>query len=132
MEEMLKEIVVGELKLAVHDCYAYIYDYGKGKEVLRLDILAINHEYEEIRKIENMKDDILYSENGIIMNIYKGYHADFSSKYSNGMYSIELTRIGVAEQKIALLEQQLAQSTIINFENEIRLSTLEMINKENK
>ena len=35
---MAKEIKIGEQKLTVTEAYAYRYDYGRGKEVLRIRV----------------------------------------------------------------------------------------------
>ena len=106
---MEKQIRIGETTLNVENAYAYIYNYGEGKEVLRLEILRENHGYGEIEAaLEHPAANIEYYEGGELITIFKGYNRDFKCNYADGRYSIEITRISALELKVQELEAKVA------------------------
>lgn len=121
---MSNKIVIGSQELMVEELYPYRYDYGKGKEVLRVKISEANHSFEEVKSLANTDNQTVeYLENEEKKNDYIGYCKDFSCQYQDGVYSIEITRIGESDLKIAELEKQLSETNEII--NAILLSDLE-------
>ncbi|WP_277668642.1 hypothetical protein [Caproiciproducens galactitolivorans] len=106
----VKTITVGEKSLTVQQVYPYQYNFGEGKEVLRIDILKSNHDYAAISAaLENpTTDTITYCEDGVEVCLYKGYMRDFRCAYADGMFSVEITRITQSELDIASLKEQIA------------------------
>ena len=96
--------------------YSFRYDYGKGKEVLRIEVLESNHNFDEVKVLENADNQVIdYWEDEDKKNEYTGYCKDFSCNYVDGKYSVEITRISASDLKIAELEKQLAENTeVIN------------------
>ena len=101
-------IKVGNKELRVRDLYPYRYDYGAGKEVLRMNISRDDHGYPEIENaLENPAGDITHFVDGEMVCVYKGYTRDFKCSYANRIYSVEITRITEMELKVAALEERL-------------------------
>lgn len=91
--------------------YPYVYDYGKGKEVLRLDVLETSHTFEELMMLKNSTCELKHYkqyEDGTeqLVCAYEGYYQDFVCNYRDGVYSIELTRISEADRRLLELEQK--------------------------
>lgn len=106
---MANSIKIGKTTLKVENAYAYIYNYGEGKEVLRLEILRENHGYAEIEAaLENPAADIEYFENDELVTVYKGYNRDFKCNYADGRYSVEITRVSELELRVEELEAKVA------------------------
>ena len=106
---MAKEIKIGEQKLTVTEAYAYRYDYGRGKEVLRIRVDREDHSYAEIEAmLEAPAGDIEYLEDGETVVVYKGYERDFTCSYRDGAFEAEITRTGELERRVAELEAELA------------------------
>lgn len=121
---MSKKIVVNSNELIVEEFYPFRYDYGKGKEVLRIKIAENNHSFEEVRVLENTGNQTIeYYEDEEKKNEYTGYCKDFSCNYQDGKYSIEITRLSEQDRKIEELERRLAENTEII--NAMLLSDLE-------
>ena len=107
---MIKTITVGQAILTVSDIYPYRYDYGQGKEALRMEINRTDHGYAALEAaLENPAGDILYKEDGELVNTYKGYNRDFKCSYKNGVYSVELTRVSQLELAVEALTTEVAQ-----------------------
>lgn len=101
---MTKKIIVNKQELIVEELYPFRYDYGKGKEVLRIKISEVNHSFEEIKDtLKNCKNTIEYYIDGELKNEYENYSVDFNCQYQDGIYSIEVTRLSQQEQDIESL-----------------------------
>lgn len=108
MIKMIKKIVVNSKEIVVENVYPFRYDYGKGKEVLRIEILESNHNFDEVKVLVNEDNkNIEYWEDGEKKNEYSGYCKDFSCNYQEGKYSIEITRMSETDLKIAELEKKI-------------------------
>lgn len=106
---MEKQIRIGETTLTVENAYAYLYHYGEGKEVLRLEVLREHHGYAEIEAaLEHPAADIEYMENGEVVTVFKGYRRDFKCNYADGRYSVEITRVSALELRVEELEAKVA------------------------
>lgn len=104
MNEVIKQIKVNDVLLTVVDLYPYRYDYGKGKEVLKIRISEENHSFEEIKGLlKACIYPIEYLENDVLKNVYENYSVDFNCQYNNGIYSVEITRKSQQEQDIEAL-----------------------------
>ncbi len=107
---MIKTITVGDTTLTVTDIYPYRYDFGQGKEALRMEINRADHGYADIETaLEAPAGDILYKENGELMNAYKGYTRDFKCSYANGVYSVEIARVSQLELEVEALRGEVAE-----------------------
>jgi len=103
----MKTITINGIQLTVQNLYPYRYDYGKGIEVLRIDISRDDHGYPEIENaLENPAGDITHFVDGEMVCVYKGYTRDFKCSYANRIYSVEITRITEMELKVAALEER--------------------------
>lgn len=106
----MSKIVVNAKEYTVESVYPYRYDYGKGKEVLRISILESNHAFEEVKLLANTANHtISYYEEESLKNEYTGYCKDFSCNYTEGVYSIEITRMSESDIKIAELENKISE-----------------------
>lgn len=104
----MKQIQIGENLLTVTEAYPYRYEYGEGKEVLRLKIEREAHGYTDIEAIlEYPSGDIVYLEDGQEVNVYKGYYRDFRCSYQEGLYEIEIARISSLELEVKTLKEQM-------------------------
>lgn len=107
---MIKTITVGDATLSVSDIFPYRYDFGHGKEVLQMKINRIDHGYADIESaLESPAGDILYKEDGELMNAYKGYTRDFKCSYANGIYSVEISRVSQLELEVEALRSEVAE-----------------------
>lgn len=107
---MTKSIKIGEQSLTIQEIYPYRYNYGEGKEAIRLKIARVDHGYSEIEAVlEDPAGEIQYMEDGELVCTYTGYTRDFKCSYQSGMYDVELTRITALELKVEELEAQVAQ-----------------------
>lgn len=109
---------VDDKELILNQIYPYIYDYGKGKEVLRLEVLERQHSFEELLFLKNTQSKLQHiekyddgTEKEVV--IYEGYYQDFVCNYKNGIYSIELTRISAIDRMVAELKEQMSQTRSI-------------------
>ncbi|HEX3077787.1 MAG TPA: hypothetical protein VHQ24_13070 [Lachnospiraceae bacterium] len=102
----MKKIIIGDSKILVEQVYPYRYDYGKGKEVLRIEVSESNHKFEELLLLKDNESSLQYYEDDALKNEYVGYYQDFSCSYQNGVYSIELTRISATDLKVKEIEKQ--------------------------
>lgn len=117
-----KKIVIGNRELICNDIYPYRYDYGKGKEVLRISIIESNHTFDDIRSI--LKDcpyEIEYYIDDELKNVYEHYSRDFNCSYKDGIYSVEITRIDELERRMKHLES--ANKLLQGVVNELLLGT---------
>lgn len=118
----MQRVIVNGKELIVEEFYPFRYDYGKGKEVLRIKIAEANHSFEEVKALDNTSLEecpvIEYWEDEAKKNDYTGYGVDFSSNYveegGKKLFSIEITRQGATEMKLTKVEADLeiANSTI--------------------
>ena len=107
---MIKTIIAGNTTLTVSNIYPFCYNGGYGKEVLRMEIERINHGYTDIESaLESPAGDILYKEDGELMNAYKGYTRDFKCSYENGVYSVEIARVSQLELEVEALRGEVAE-----------------------
>lgn len=121
---MKNEIIIGDKKLTIESFETYRYDFGKGKEVLRAEILESNNNFDDVKVLANINNQTIeYWEDEEKKNEYTGYCKDFSCNYQDGKYSIEVTRISESDLKIAELERKLAENTEVI--NAMLLSDLE-------
>lgn len=113
---MSKKIIIGKKELMIEQAYPFRYDYGKGKEVLRVEILETNHTFDKVKVLENADNQAIeYFEDEEKKNEYTGYCKDFSCNYQDGKYSIEITRLSEQDRKIEELERKLVENTeVIN------------------
>ena len=105
-----KKIKVGDFEFSLNNFYPYVYDYGKGKEVLRIEVLEEKHTFDELLALKDNKSDIIYFENDVEKVRYQGYYQDFVCNYQSGIYSIEITRVSQTDLKVIELENQLKQT----------------------
>ena len=108
---MVKTITVGNKTLTVQQVYPYQYNFGAGKQVLRIDILKSDHGYDAIAAaLESPAGDIVYIEDGAAVCTYKGYTRNFQCNYSSaaGLYSVEIDQVTQAELDITQLQTQVA------------------------
>ena len=120
----MKKIIIGSIKLIIESVYPFRYDYGKGKEVLRIEVLESNHNFDEVKVLSNTDNQTIeYLEDDVKKNEYTGYCKDFSCNYSEGKYSVEITRLSEQDRKIEELEKKLAENTEVI--NAMLLSDLE-------
>lgn len=104
----MKKLIIGSKELIVESVYPFRYDYGKGKEVLRIEVLEINHNFDEVKVLENADNQVIdYWEDEEKKNEYTGYCKDFSCNYQDGKYSIEITRLSETDRKIEQLQEVL-------------------------
>lgn len=120
----MKKLVIGSKELIVESVYPFRYDYGKGKEVLRIEVLESNYTFDEVKVLSNTDNQVIeYYEDEEKKNEYIGYCKDFSCNYADSKYSIEITRESESDLKIAELEKKLAENTEVI--NTMLLSDLE-------
>ncbi len=101
---MSKKLVVNKNEINIESIYPYRYDYGKGKEVLRIQISENSHTFEEIKSVlKDCKYIIAYYEDEALKIEYENYSVDFNSQYQDGVYNIEITRLSQQEQDIEAL-----------------------------
>ena len=104
----MKKIKNGIKELVVEQLYPYRYDYGKGKEVLRIEILESNHKFDEVKVLEKTDNQVIeYYEDEEKKNEYTGYCKDFSCNYQDGKYSIEILRLSETDRKIEQMQEVL-------------------------
>lgn len=121
---MSKRLIINRNEINVESVYPYRYDFGKGKEVLRVEILESIHNFNDVKVLANINNQAIeYWEDEEKKNEYTGYCKDFSCNYQDGKYSIEITRISESDLKIAELEKKLAENTEVI--NAMLLSDLE-------
>lgn len=113
MNEIIKKIKFGENELEVSNLYPYRYDYGKGKEVLRIDISEEIASFEEIKKLDGNTEPIYYYESDMLKQPYEDYSADFSCQYSNGTYSVEIKRLDKTERLLRKLSEEVGVEDVI-------------------
>lgn len=113
MSEITKKIKFGENELIVSNLYPYRYDYGKGKEVLRIDISEENASFDDVKKLDGCEEPIYYYENDMLKQPYEYYQLDFSCQYSNGTYSLELTRLNETERLVQKLKEEVGVEDVI-------------------
>ena len=111
--QIIKKIKFGDSELVVSNLYPYRYDYGKGKEVLRIEILDSNASFDDIKKLDGNEDPIYYYENDTLKLPYEGYVYDFSCQYSEGKYSIELKRMDKTERLVQKLSEKVGVEDVI-------------------
>ena len=109
----VKTITVGTSSLTVQDVYAFQYNFGEGKEVLRVSILKADHDYATIAAtLEAPATDIIYKEDSVEVCPYKGYTRDFKCAYANGTFSVEITKVTQAELDIKALQASVDALTL--------------------
>ncbi len=104
----MKQLKIGTTILTIEEVYPFRYDYGKGKQVLRISVLDANHDFDSLKALlKDCTSDIEYLEDGVSKTIYTDYSLDFNSQYNNGTHSIEITRKSEEAIRIGLLETAL-------------------------
>ena len=111
--EIIKKIKFGDTELVISNINPYRYEYGKGKEVLRIEILDSNASFDDIKKLDGNEDPIYYYENDTLKLPYEGYVYDFSCQYSEGKYSIELKRMDKTERLVQKLSEKVGVEDVI-------------------
>ena len=97
----------------VSNLYPYRYDYGKGNEVLRIDIPETSASFDDIKKLDGFDEPIYYYENDMLKQPYEHYSVDFSCQYQNGTYSVELKRLNETERLVKKLAEEIGIQDII-------------------
>nr|WP_294490752.1 hypothetical protein [uncultured Anaerosporobacter sp.] len=120
---MSKRLIINRNEINVESVYPYRYDFGKGKEVLRVEILESNHNFDDVKVLANINNQAIEYWEEEKKNEYTGYCKDFSCNYQDGKYSIEITRLSEQDLKIEELERKLAENTEVI--NAMLLSDLE-------
>jgi hypothetical protein len=106
---MNKQLKVNDVVISVANTYPYRYDYGKGKQVLRIEIKEEECTFEKIKEVlKNCTSTIQYYESETdkdftLKNEYENYSQEFNCQYENGIYSVEITRLSDTEQDIKAL-----------------------------
>lgn len=120
----MRKIIINGTELTIEQLEPYRYDFGKGKEVLRIEVLESNHNFDEVKVLSNTENHVIeYYNDEEKKNEYTGYCKDFSCNYQEGKYSIEVTRLSEQDLKIEELERKLAENTEVI--NTMLLSDLE-------
>lgn len=96
-KETVKKIKFGDSEIIVKQAYPYRYDYGKGKQVLRIEILEENISLAQLEALKANGDAVEYYIDDALKARYEGYTADFSYGYANATYSVEMQRVGDVE-----------------------------------
>lgn len=112
-DKLIKKIKFGDNELIVSNVYPYRYDYGKGNEVLRIDIPENNASFDDVKELDGLEEPIYYYENDILKQPYEHYSADFSCQYSNGIYSVELKRLNETERIVRKLKEEVGVEDVI-------------------
>ena len=110
---MIKKIKFGDNEIIVKSLYPYRYDYGKGKEVLKITISEDDASFDDIKKLKGFEDPIYYYEADNLKQPYEYYSVDFSCQYSNGEYSVELTRLSETDRLLRKMQDQLGVEDVI-------------------
>lgn len=108
-----KKIKFGENELIVSNLYPYRYEYGKGNEVLRIDITEMNASFDDIKKLDGFEGIIYYYENDMLKQPYENYSAGFSCQYQDGTYSVELKRLNETERLVQKLAKEAGVKDVI-------------------
>ena len=99
----MKQIVIGEIAIEVLSLTPYVYDYGKGEKVLKIDVSAEYIGFEALRNaLENASESIKYYEEEVLVCEYVGY-GKFEAQYKDGIYHVEMHKTSIDEQMSALL-----------------------------
>lgn len=100
---MAKYIVVGDSSeyIPVIDAYAFIYDYGHGKTVLRIRVKTDVKSFEELEAlfedgpVVNMYEDSTEETNQYVhANVFENFCKDYSCEYNSEeeTFDIEITK----------------------------------------
>lgn len=109
----IKKIKFGENEIIVSNLYPYRYEYGKGNEVLRIDIPETSASFDDIKKLDSFEGIIYYYENDILKLPYENYSAGFSCQYQDGIYSVELKRLNETERLVQKLAKEIGVKDVI-------------------
>lgn len=128
MNDIKKYIKIGnDNTIPVVDVYSYIYDFGDGKQVLRITIDPKVLSYEEIyEKLGNNQNTIYeyHKQNDILVDSlelmaeHTYYYKDFKCSYNNdpdhsNMFSIEICRESAVEIQARLNQQILNETNMV-------------------
>ena len=121
----MKYLKNGGLVLVVTDCYAYRYDYGKGKTVLRIKVKETDSSFAEIQSFFANVSDYEYYEGedneGILKTVYEQYGADLDIHYrrpadtvqpngsvvsEDAYYDIEVLRDPSLDASVRMLQKE--------------------------
>lgn len=108
-----KKIKFGENEIIVSNLYPYRYEYGKGNEVLRIDIPEESASFDNIKKLDGFEETIYYYENDMLKQPYEHYSVGFSCQYQDGTYSVELKRLNETERLVQKLAKEIGVQDII-------------------
>ena len=121
--EIRKKIKFGETEILVTNVYPFMY--SNGKVVLRVSALESNTDEATLKLlkdnkgvVEQWEQTITVDDEGnttegewVLKMTHENYNSgDYTSSYANGEYSCEVTRVGVTEQKVKSLEDELANT----------------------
>lgn len=122
IEQKFISVDHGNTLIPVDNVYSFIYESGEGKTVLRIsvpeDVMTFdtlkdtftNPELTEIYMYENVEiqvpsgDDSYGTPSIKFVNIFTNYTKDYTCRYEDGVYHIEITR----KSKIELVADQTA------------------------
>lgn len=104
---MVKQLQVNSTVLVVESVYPFRYDFGKGKQVLRVMVKEENHSFADLVLLKNCISNMDYLEDGALKITYTGYSLDFNCQYNEGVFSVEVTRQSEEAARIDLLETAL-------------------------
>lgn len=105
----MKQLKIGETTLTVENVYPFRYDYGQGKQVLRISVLEENHSFTDLMILKNCEADIEYLEDEVSKIIYSNYSLDFNCQYNAGIFNIEITRKTDELIRLEALERAFSQ-----------------------
>lgn len=96
------KLKVNAKEFTVLQAYNFQYNFGEGKEVLRIKVSKNDHSYSELEtEFLNVTTDIEHYEDNILVNKYTGFNRDFKCNYSNNEFDIEITKITQVELELA-------------------------------
>ena len=103
-------------EFTVLQAYNFQYNFGEGKEVLRIKVNKDNHSYAELEtEFMNVITDIEHFEDDVLVNRYIGFSRDFKCNYASNTFEIEITKITQTELELARTKEDvIALQTVID------------------
>lgn len=128
----MQKVIINSNELIVLELYPYRYDFGRGKEVLRIKIAETDHTFEDIKVLDNRSKEkcpvIEHWQDDELKVEYQGYNADFSVNYlvenDINIFSIEITRQGSTEVKLSVVENDVVATNMTVADLSLTVSAL--------